>query len=443
MDPEQPNARIRDRMRAIIPKGLVRAGSWGLVDQSVISGANFITMIVAARVLGPSAFGIFALMFTVLVFMETVQRSLITTPHNVLGVNKSGDLYRTYTSSAAGLQVGLGLLFALCALVIGSVIQFFDGNLGFMVMLLAPAAFAWQCHEFTRRVLYTEFRIPAAVTVDVCTYFTRLAVLAVLVMWIGLDGPRLLMMYAGTWLVGALVGLWQIRGSLRRAFDPGVIAEHWSFGRWLFASNVVSHLPRYASAAVLSSALSVAAYGGYRAFEQLSNGSNVPLTAMSNVLRPRMAKEAERGPRVVWQTMVPVMVLGGAALTVFAAALIVFRDTLISTIYGPEYTEFAAALFLIALFPPVILQKSMLIKAMQAFRNTRAIFYATVVSSISGSALGAAAIVAFGLPAAGSIMVLSGLIAVGWLGWVWKRHLSDEEKWQRDLNRAPEPSIHG
>lgn len=437
--PRQP---IRSRLGTSFPDGLIRAGTWGIADQSVISGTNFIVMIVAARSLGPASFGTFALLFTVLVFMEMVQRSLITAPHNVLGVGKSGDEYRTYTSSTAALQVSLALVFGALSVATGVVIQIFDAALGYSVVAMGLAAIAWQVHEFARRVLFTEFRIPAALVVDVATYVTRIAIVAVLVLSIGLSGPRLMLAYACTWLIGAIFGVWLIRQSLQPRFDREVIREHWEFGRWLFASNVASYLPRYVAAAVLSSFLSVAAYGGYRAFEQLSNAANVPLTAINNVLRPRMARDASHGPRAVWQTMLPVMALGGAALALFAVALIVVRGPLVSAIYGSEYTEFTAALFLIALFPSFILQKSLLTNALQAFRDTRPIFVASAVSASLGSVLGAVAIVTFGLAAAGSIMVLSGLFAVGWLAWVWKRYLSDEENWQDEQLRVPEASVH-
>jgi O-antigen/teichoic acid export membrane protein len=427
---------VRKRLATALPGDFLRAGSWGLLDQAIVSGSNFIVMVTAARQLGPADFGIFALLITVLAFMEATQRSLITTPHNVLGVNRVPAEYGKYTSSVAVAQVAMASAFALISIVVLLVFFFFNSHVGIMVFAMALAAFSWQVQEFTRRVLYTENRVPAAVAGDGFAYLGRIGMTFGLVATGLLTGPTLMLVYGLSWLLGALVGAWNIGGALERSFDFDVIKEHWTFGRWLFASNTVSHLPGYVVAALLSSVLSVSAYGAYRAFEQLANSTNVPLSALSNILRPRMSREARNGPTAVLRIMVPIMVLGGTVLFAFAVLFIVFRDPLVRMVYGTEYAGFTSAVVLVALRPFLTLQKSLLTKALQAFRNTRAVFLGTTIGAVVGIVFGGASILLFGLPAAGAVVIVSSVVTILIFAFAWRRILEDEVRWKSTLTHT-------
>lgn len=429
---------FHELVRQRLPAGLVRAASWSVFDQAIVSGTNFVVMVMAARVLGPAQFGIFAILITVLTFMEATQRSLITTPHNVLGANKADDDYRTYTSTAGITQVGLAAIFGVASAVAGLVFLQIDQTTGLMILATAFAAIAWQCQEFTRRVLYTETRVPAAVAGDITTYAGRILMVGSLVFGGLLTGPLLMLVYGLSWFSGAMVGVWNIRNSLKPVFDRSCLTDNWQFGKWLFASSSFAHIPTYAVAALLSSVLSVSAFGAYRAFEQLANGTNVPLSAMSNVLRPRMARQARQGSRSVWKVLMrPIMLSGGAALLLFAGAYIVFREGLVGTIYGSEYLVYTSAVVLVAIRPFLTLQKSILTKALQAFRNTRSVFIGTAAGTTVGTISGGALILLFGLPAAGSIVILSSVVTILWFAAVWHGELTNEAGWRDNLKQDP------
>src|SRR5688572_19593946 len=71
-------------------RGWVGKGAWGLADQMLISLTNFVTMVFLARGLGPAAFGVFVLVYTVMQFANGLQSALIIQPHNVLGATRAG-----------------------------------------------------------------------------------------------------------------------------------------------------------------------------------------------------------------------------------------------------------------------------------------------------------------------------------------------------------------
>ena len=53
---------------------------FGLADQILISGSNFVTMVLVGRGLGIAGFGQFSLVYNVLLLANMIQASLVTQP---------------------------------------------------------------------------------------------------------------------------------------------------------------------------------------------------------------------------------------------------------------------------------------------------------------------------------------------------------------------------
>src|SRR5579862_8268623 len=81
---------------------------WGFADQILISGTNFVTMVFAGRGLGKTGFGEFSLVYNVLLFVNMIQVSMVSQPHNVLGTGRGkGRGYASYTASTACEQISM------------------------------------------------------------------------------------------------------------------------------------------------------------------------------------------------------------------------------------------------------------------------------------------------------------------------------------------------
>ena len=61
---------------------LLGKAPWAVADQLLISATNFATMVLLARGLSQEAFGSFTLIYSVLLFANSLQSGLITKPHN-------------------------------------------------------------------------------------------------------------------------------------------------------------------------------------------------------------------------------------------------------------------------------------------------------------------------------------------------------------------------
>lgn len=76
---------------------LLGKSPWAVADQLLISATNFATMVLLARGLSQEAFGSFTLIYSVLLFANSLQSGLITLPHNILDTARHGEDYTAVT----------------------------------------------------------------------------------------------------------------------------------------------------------------------------------------------------------------------------------------------------------------------------------------------------------------------------------------------------------
>jgi len=67
-------------------------------------------MVLLARTLTRSEFGLFALLYAGLLYAQGLQNALITQPHNVIGATRAGAAYNPYTRTTATTQLALSVL---------------------------------------------------------------------------------------------------------------------------------------------------------------------------------------------------------------------------------------------------------------------------------------------------------------------------------------------
>src|SRR5829696_2406857 len=109
---------FRSRLKAVRHSAALFAGAWSFVDQGLVSLANFLLMVLLARVLPGSEFGAFVLVYMALYFANNVQTSIISRPHNLIGANLKGQSFRDYTARVFSLQVVLMAAFAIAGFAI-------------------------------------------------------------------------------------------------------------------------------------------------------------------------------------------------------------------------------------------------------------------------------------------------------------------------------------
>jgi O-antigen/teichoic acid export membrane protein len=381
---------------------------WGLVDQSVSSGANFITVIVLARVLSIGEFGYFVLAFTLLQLATALQTALVTRPHNVLAAARSGDAYRNYTHTAAVAQIVLAATLTLGLVLGAGLAQVAGASHASTFLAAAPALASWQIQEFGRRVLYTEGRLIAALVTTVVTYGGYLGFLAFLWQSDALSAVSAFQALAVAAFAGAFVAGIQLRSSLSGRVDRSCARQSWEFGRWLAAADVgywlSSNFYVYLAAVVLGPMASAV----LKAAQTLLGPVSVFQAFFLNYLPVRFARalgdEVGEGQRLDLRRGL-VVVTSGTVPYCFLVALL--AAPLLQHVYGDKYADDAATVRLFAAYYILLSISLVIVAAVSARQLGRQIFVAQAAGAVVSLAVGWPLLEAVGPPGAVMGMILS------------------------------------
>ncbi|MDI3340504.1 MAG: oligosaccharide flippase family protein [Sphaerobacter sp.] len=397
------------RTRAL---GLLGANLWGIADQGLISGGNFVTMVLLARTLGGAGFGVFTLVYTILTQAYVFQTALVTQPHNVLGATCRGEPYVRYTTATAVWQAAYAGLCAALALLAALAARLAFPAWTPLLVALAGALLGWQLQEFARRVLYTEGRLGAAFASDVVRYGLQVGSLALLWRLGRLTGPVALGALATAAAVAAALGWWQIRGSLGRALDTDAIRRNWDFGKWLAAGGGASWLSDGAYLYLAAALLGAHAAGLLRAAEVLFGPLRALMAFVTTILPIRFARArgvggeaALRGQlKSAYRLVIPLVGIYGALMALAA------RPAL-ALVYGDEYLDGVAVLAWYAAYLLAIYAGDLVAAALKARGHSRPLFAGQMVGLVA-IPVGWLLVLAFGVEGAVLAMTLSAVLVL-------------------------------
>ena len=404
---------------------------WGLADQILISGTNFSTMLFAAKGLGKAGFGEFSLVYNVLLFVNIIQVSLVSQPHNVLGTGRGrGRSYNNYTASTAAEQFVMLCAQTLIALGFVIVARQRGWHAEGLLLALVPAMAAWAIQEFFRRILYTEGRLGAAFANDVIAYGAQ-AVWIIALWWVDLHkaagapsrltGASALYVLAITSGVAAALGFVQVRASLVGRISFKTWVENWHFGKWLVGSEMLVYccsLPMYMN--LVWWFVSAAASGELKAAQTLFGPTRIISYYLATVLPIRFAKRLATGGNDALRqelrasAMQVLPIVGGFCLLIALFARPLLR------IFGRDFAAEPMVLAMYALVAFLAYIQMVFAAALTAKRMTRVIFIGTCGGAVVTLLLSCLLIKAMGIYGALLGMLLTGvaITALLWRGYV-------------------------
>lgn len=331
-----------------------RAGSGAFVDQGIISGLNFLTFLVLARWLEVETFGSYVLAFSGLMFFQSFQHALITRAHNVLGAQRKGDEYHSFTRSVFAMAF-MGAVVIGTVLSIAALLFHLGGwaNWSLATISLALAAIPWLVQDTVRRLLYTTERIGAAAVNDAVSYVLQFA--AVLgCYWFAVDGTLLVVfgILGGSSLMAVFVGMIQLRHSLKRIPSRDTLAADtravWHYGKWLSSGELVGWIGQNGNTWLIGGLLGAPLVAGYRAASYVTNLFNPFDLAVSNYLPVRAARVLEeKGHPAMMAWLARQAILLSLPYVLLATVITLFALDLLDLFYDERYVTELLALVLV------------------------------------------------------------------------------------------------
>ena len=319
-------------------------GALAVLDQAVVSGTNFLTVVLVGRACGQEELGYYSLGVTILVLLASLQESLVTAPYTVFRERLRGWRRDQYAGRVLVQQAVLALLAAAgLALVAGA----FGGVHDEMAWVVAAVVPMVLLRDFCRKLGFVHGRIGGALALDFAIAAIQLSLLA----WLASIGQltasiafAVVGIVCGTTALACMV-LTRSEFALHRRRVGREVGRHWEFGRWVAAGQMVGVAHGYAVHWLLVLMIGPSATGTFAACLAIALLSNPFYLGMGNLLGPWTARARAEGGRVaVRRVVTTAALLLFAVMGLFCLAVALVGSSMMGLLYGDGYAGHGFAL---------------------------------------------------------------------------------------------------
>ena len=328
-------------------------GGCALIDQVLVGGMNFLTMILVGRIAGAHQLGLFALGFSIVLLIIAVQESLITTPATIIAPRLGSDQRREYFGHALLMQVALVIVASVALVSIALAVRLSGGTAEIVtgLFVLAGVVPFWCLREFARRLAFADLNARAVLLLD--------GSVAVLLM-IGLAALTYTnqMSAATAWGtagiatgVGSLGWLCACRRKFRIQWSAlrNSLQRNWLTGKWMVVGQTAHIATGETLPWMIAGTLGTEATGILAACRTIFRLVNPLVVTVSNLLTPYAAHAFAAGGQTTINTIVRRTVFGlGTLMFVFVLFLSIFGGSLLALLFGDGYAQYHWLLVLLA-----------------------------------------------------------------------------------------------
>jgi O-antigen/teichoic acid export membrane protein len=304
------------------------AGFWSMADQGVVSAGNFFTTILLARCLLPAEYGVYALLFGLILMMNGFHSAFIWYGMSLLGASRSEAELRPLAGGSLVLTAALAVVLGIA---LGSTAVYF--HRAPLASWLLLALLFWQIQETTRRALMCRLRFRDALWGDALSYLGQTACIAVLFFVHRLTIASAFGVMSATSAAAALLQAAQLKltpPDFRGAFR--LLPEFWDTGRWALLVSVAQAFIGQALLWFLALA-GTAEVASFQSVLNLLRATNPVMFGIGSVLLPTVAAQAGK-PAAGLYAARRYGLLGALVLLPYFALLFVFPGLTLRLFYG-------------------------------------------------------------------------------------------------------------
>jgi O-antigen/teichoic acid export membrane protein len=327
-------------------RGRLARNRWILADQVLVSGMNFLTTALLARMLGVHRFGVFSVFYIVLQYLNSIQLALIVGSMMSLAPQVQDPAeQRSFLRGMAGYQylfsLGCGALTALFAALAALHLVHWRVEAGVFLPFIATII-CFQAQDWFRRFCYVQDRGLTVFSNDLISYTGQVAAFLVLWRFHWMTVNTAFDAIAATSLLAFAVGYFTEDISSTWAEIKSSFRRSWTMGRSLLVASQSQWLGSQGILLIVAAIAGVSATSGIRAAMTLMGPVNVLLQLLDNVVPVRAARVyASGGERQL-------SIYLGRSTTILAVLLgvpillaCIFAKPIMLLVFGRAYGEFA------------------------------------------------------------------------------------------------------
>ena len=374
-------------------------GLWAIADQGVVSLGNFLTTIILARALSPEAYGVWTVIFGLMLFLNVFHASLIAYPLSVRLASR--DDAGGSQLIVASLALTVFLVLPLALLLSGVAFMIGGPALGLWASL---ALLFWQIQETMRRALMARLAFRTALFTDAISYLGQAGVLWLLARSGQLSSAGAFAVIALTCAAAAMMTLILLRVRLTAAAGlPAWARSFWSTGHWVLWSSLATNFSIQAVPWALFLFRGPAEAAGFQAISNLLGVSHPIMLSLGNIIVPAAARaHLKDGVLAARRVALRHAAQGGLLLLPYVAALVIFPRQLLALFYGPAspYVMLESALRLLTILYTLHYLSLTLKFLLHALERNRPQFVAELSGSLLLAGLVVPLVLWLGLPGA-------------------------------------------
>lgn len=423
MSVSQQPSNHTDRLRSLLAGKAAQEGYLAVIDQSIISLANFLATLLLARTVSPTELGMYGVGFTSLRLVRSIQEGLTIQPLNTFGAAQELPEFKRYATSTSLIQVILAVVTAVSAAVLGwLLIRTGNDVAGPTIFALWHNFLWWQLQEYVRRILYTRGLVRSAVINTLIANGVRLGLMFYWLAKGELTGIAGLDAIAWGSLAALIPGLWQTRSYWTSAFDPilATLKKNWRFGKWIMGGVLANWVSVEFYPVLTAGMVSFAAAGAYRAIQNLVAPIHMLLRAIDTFLTPRASKTYQAaGMPGLSRVLRLTYLLAGVPVLAILGIAVLFPKQILEILYGATYLEYSNAMVLMAIFYALLFAYWPLQAAFKAIHLSRPIFIANGAAILVMFTLGIWTILNWGVYGTIVGQILNALVVASilWITW--------------------------
>lgn len=361
-----------------------------LLEQLLLSGGNFILMLVCARYLSVDAWGTYSLAFALLLFAQGFQRALLSLP--IVRFSRTAELLTTHLPVWRSINAWLVMAIVAISSCIGlsawSVgLPSWISDVCLILVFLTPGYFFY---EYQKRIVigYGQIRLLTAMSLTVVAIMATGTFLAMS----HVKSAASIGLAVGLgYLAGATVGsalLSSMATNLRESLATEVSLSKndvFSFSLW----SILCHLA-YAGYTTINPVL-LSAFGGpgavavFAAIRNLGQPVQTLIAAVDNVDKQKASAAYHRGGKValnkvIFNSMKVMLLLGGSYLLLICVS----AEWMLGLLYNDKYTQHKSDVYLWAIVFFFMIFSQPLESAMYVLGKPKNLFYGRAFAAVIG-----------------------------------------------------------
>lgn len=370
---------------------------WVLADQGVVSGGTFLSSILLARTLPPTEYGVFALLVTLINFLNNLHSALVIIPISTRGAQiRSRELQHMAYGS---LIMTFFMIFPLGAIMAGA--AWFAGRPGVALSCIFALLF-WQVQETLRRAFMAKMRYMEAFWGDFLRYIGQAGLVYACIHYsqyfktVGLSGE--ITVELAFWLIAAcslIAALVQFRQhGVRKVIKVelyGQFSSFWGIGRWILVTNILGLFLSQAYPWALAYYYGKEANAEFQALCNILGIAHPIFFSISSLIYPAVSKtKAEEGEAEAKKVGFRFGAHGGLLLAPFYFILLLWPVLTLRLFYGESspYLNLQGNLRLFVLYYIVNYVSYFMVAILNSLERTRAAFTAQLISALATITIG-------------------------------------------------------